>query len=349
VTKSQVGHNQGTPESKPVNGATANPATAGEWLVCEQTRLALAQLDQTLRAAITADDLQMRMMALDLIGRGGKRLRPAVLFLAASFGQSTATDLQPAAAAMELFHVASLYHDDVMDRAPRRRKGASVNQRWGNLAATLAGAYLFARGSMLLATLGNNANQLASRAALDLCAGQLQEVENAFNLELDEVTYMQIIERKTATLFETPCHLGALLSGTTTENIAALRAYGRHLGLAFQLADDALDLVGDVHKTGKGIGTDLREGVYSLPVLRALQTNNGNASMLPALLTRATLGEEEVRQAVQLVRDSGAVLEVRELAHSYSEQAQAALETLPDGPARQSLYHLADYAVARHS
>ena len=327
----------------------ASEETGTSWLVCEWTQAALARLDDTLRAAITADDLQMRMMALDLIGRGGKRLRPALLFLAGTFGEGKAADLQPAAAAMELLHVASLYHDDVMDRASRRRKGASANQRWGNLGATLAGAYLFARGSVLLATLGNSANQLASKAALDLCTGQLQEVENAFNLEQDEETYLQIIERKTATLFATPCHLGALLSGAPEEATAALAAYGRQLGLAFQLADDALDLVGDARETGKGVGTDLREGVYSLPVLFALRSSNGQATALGALLTRAALDEADVQQAVQLVRDSGAVAEALSLARRYGQRAQAALATLPDGPARQSLQRLADYAVRRSS
>jgi heptaprenyl diphosphate synthase len=329
---------------------TSEGASSGDsWLVCRQTQAALGRLDQTLLAAITADDLQMRMMALALIGRGGKRLRPALLFLAAAFGEAAEDDLQPAAAAMELFHVASLYHDDVMDRAPRRRQGASANRRWGNLGATLAGAYLFARGSVLLATLGNRANQIASEAALELCLGQLQEVENAFNLALDEASYLQIIRRKTATLFETPCRLGSLLSGASHEHTVALSSYGRKLGLAFQLADDALDLVGDARETGKGVGTDLREGVYSLPVLRALNAGDARSEALRTLLLRARMREEDVQQAIQLVRASGAVAEGLALARGYGRQAQEALAGVPQGPARESLLRLAHYAVARSS
>ena len=321
----------------------------GDWLVCERTRSALARLDKTLESAITAEDLQLRLMVLDLIGRGGKRLRPALLFLSATFGRFEGDRLQLAAAAMELYHVASLYHDDVMDRAPQRRKGASINHRWGNMAAAFAGTYLFARGSMLLATLGNTANQIASQASLELCSGQLQEVENAFNLDLSEEEHLQIISRKTGTLFETPSRLGAYLSRATTIHAQALANYGRHLGIAFQLADDALDLVGDPAETGKATGTDLREGVYSLPVLRSLQNDSGTGPALKAVLSKAYLEETDVQKALQLVRSGGTVAEVIGLAEHYRDKAQATLDGLPDGQARRSLLNLADFAVQRRA
>jgi heptaprenyl diphosphate synthase len=139
-----------------------------DWLVCEQTRLAAAQLGLFLRKAVTAEDVQIRVMALDLIERGGKRLRPSLLFLAATYGEFVQDPLMRAAAALELVHIASLYHDDVMDRAPMRRNGASVNARWGNALAALAGTYLFARASALLASLGDIPNQMASQASVEL-------------------------------------------------------------------------------------------------------------------------------------------------------------------------------------
>jgi len=308
--------------------------------------VALLALDDTLRAAAAAEDLQLRAMAQQLLARGGKRLRPALLFLAASFGPGGApVRLQAAAAALELFHVASLYHDDVMDRAPQRRHGASINARWGNQAATFAGTYLFARGSALLASLGRVPNRLASEAAVALCTGQLQEVENAYNSALSEADHLEILRRKTATLFELPCRLGAYLGQAPAAAAEALAAYGRHLGLAFQLADDALDLEGEAAETGKATHTDLREGVYSLAILRALQ--RPEAAGLPDLLRKADLAEADIAAAIRLARQAGGVAEALDVARAQAGQARAALATLPDTPARQSLIHLAEYATTR--
>jgi geranylgeranyl pyrophosphate synthase len=317
------------------------------WLDCERTRSALTRLDAALRDAVAAEEPQLRAMALHLIARGGKRLRPALLFLGAAFGRPAEESLLGVAAALELLHVASLYHDDVIDRALIRRSGLSANARWGNAAAAVAGTYLFARASALLASLGDLPNRLASQASVDLCAGQLQEVENAYNLELTEEEHLEILGRKTATLFELPCRLGAGLTGAAPAHSHALATYGRHLGLAFQLADDALDLVGQASELGKAMGTDLREGVYSLPVLRALRQEGAGGAPLRALLGQTRLRETEVRAARQLVRRSGAVGEALALAREYAGRAQAGLAALPDGPARRSLFRLADYAVSR--
>jgi heptaprenyl diphosphate synthase len=286
-------------------------------------------------------------MALHLITRAGKRLRPALLLVVAQFGDPDDPRLLRAAAAMELFHIASLYHDDVMDRAPVRRGETSANVRWGNGLATLAGAYLFARASALLASLGDEPNRLASQASVELCTGQLHEMENAYNLELTEAEHLDILARKTATLFELPSRLGAYLSGASPPHTAALAAYGRHLGLAFQLADNALDLTGQADRLGKATGTDLREGVYSLPVLHALRQDSMVGERLRALLGQAWLTEEDVRTGLELVQESGAVAEAWEAAREHASQAQQSLEALPEGPARRSLFRLAEYAIAR--
>jgi heptaprenyl diphosphate synthase len=321
----------------------------GDWLVCQRTRVALAQLDAVLQEAVGAENAQLREMVLHLITRGGKRLRPTLLFLGAAYGEFVEASLLPGAAALELIHVASLYHDDVMDRAPIRRGGMSINVRWGNALAALAGTYLFARASALLASLGDVPNQLASQASVNLCIGQLQETENAYNLELTEAEHLNILARKTATLFELPCHLGAYLSGTSPAYLTALATYGRHLGLAFQLADDALDLTGQVTQLGKATGTDLREGVYSLPVLRALRQGGTVGEQLQALLGQVQLTEDEVKMVLRLVWESGTVAEALDVAREYARRAQTALAVLPEGPARLSLSRLAEYAITRSS
>ncbi len=322
---------------------------AGDWLVCERTRTALAELDAVLHQQVQAEDLQLRAMALHLIERGGKRLRPALLLLATSFGQASPASALRAAAAMELLHVASLYHDDVMDRAPLRRRVASANATWGNQMAALAGTYLFARASAVLASLGDGPNRLFTGSAVELCAGQLQEVEHAYDLELDESDHLAILDRKTATLFELPCRLGGALGVARSDEVEALATYGRHLGRAFQLADDAMDLVGHEEDAGKATGVDLREGVYGLPVLRALRRQGVVGDHLRALLAQARLSPSDVHAALRLVRGSGAVVEALGVARDHAERAREALSALPDGPARRSLDGLAGYAITRVS
>jgi geranylgeranyl pyrophosphate synthase len=296
----------------------------------------------------SADDLQLRVMALELVARGGKRLRPALLLLTATVGNARDMDrLLPAAAALELIHVASLYHDDVMDRAPLRRGSPSVNARWGNTMATLAGTYLFARACAVLSMLGPEANRIVAEATAELCAGQVRELENAYNVQMEEALHFDILAKKTATLFELPCRLGALLSGADEEHLQAAAEYGRSLGVAFQLTDDALDLTGEVDETGKATGTDVREGIYSLAVLRTLRRNDAVAAELRLVLSRACLSNTEVLKARRLVRDTGAVSEALDEARAYAARALAAARELPVGPARMSLIQLASYAVER--
>jgi heptaprenyl diphosphate synthase len=312
----------------------------------ERTRATLQRLDEELAAVVTTPDLELRAAALYLLERSSKRLRPALLFLAAEHGAFSESDLLPVATALELLHVASLYHDDVMDRAPLRRGGPSANATWGNRLATVAGTYLLSLANAMLAGAEPMLMELTAQAAMEICVGQLQEVDHAFDLDLGEAEHLAIIGRKTATLFELPCRLGAMLAVLPSAMVDALADYGRHLGIAFQLADDALDLTGHPGRLGKAVTTDLREGIYSLPVLRAL-ADQDVGQQLRALLSRVRLDEEAVQAAVRLVRHSGAVDHAMEVARRYAAQAQAALDPLPPGSARRTLIRLADYAVAR--
>ena len=322
---------------------------SGGWLMHPQVTSSLARLDEVLSEAVSSEDPQLQQMALYLVARTGKRLRPALLFLAATFAKYKEEILLRAAAALELLHVASLYHDDVMDRAPLRRGEPSVNFRWGNASATLAGTFLFARATMLLSSLGELPNQLASNASCDLCTGQLKEVENAYNQELSDADHLDILKLKTGTLFELPCRLGAALSEAPAPVTEALAEYGRHLGLGFQLADDALDLVGEANRMGKATGTDLREGIYSLPVLWALRQANGDGEWLQERLRQARLSAAEEAEVIECIRESGGVEVALQLARGEVEKAKQALTVLPEGAARLSLAHLADFSITRHT
>jgi len=316
-----------------------------QWLVCPQVARSLGGLEDELRRAVGLPDGLTAEVAVHLIARGGKRLRPALLLLAGQFGSGEPERLTRAAVAMELLHVASLYHDDVMDRAATRRGAASANSLWGNLLAASGGTLLFARAIGLLASLGDEANRLASAASVRLCTGQLQEVENAYDVDIGEDDHLAILERKTATLFELPCRLGALLAGAPDETAHVLAQYARALGLAFQLTDDALDLSGDESILGKPTLADIREGVYSFPIIHALH-RNGNGG-LRSTLRKARLNEAELHDVVASVRRSGAVEAARRRAGEFARDAQQSLKALADTPARESLHRLADFAISR--
>jgi len=202
------------------------PQTPGDWLSCGRVRTLLARLEAELAGSCTAGDTQLRVMALHVIRRGGKRLRPALLMLSSMYGRADETRVLQAAVALELTHVASLYHDDVMDRASARRGDVSANARWGNPQASFAGTYLFSRAAEAWAALGDEANKLAARMSVRLCVGQLREVEYAWNPEMDDDAHLQVLEMKTASLFELPCRIGALLAGAQQLHADALARYG---------------------------------------------------------------------------------------------------------------------------
>lgn len=322
--------------------------TEPEWLASARTKEALALLPQRMESCVASTDVTLHAMATALLRRGGKRIRPALLLLAAEFGSTFQRErLLDAAAALELFHLASLYHDDVMDRAAFRRHGPSVNADWGAPAAVVAGTYLVARATRLLATVDDGSGREAATAMVQLCGGQLLESENAFHTGLPEPDHLGIITRKTATLFELPCRLGALLADAPEEAVDALTGYGRDLGIAFQIADDALDVRGTAETLGKRPLSDVREGVYTLSVLRLLGRPGPAAARLRELLAVLGPTDAEVAEVASLVIGSGAVEEVLAEARTRAVAAQERLSGLPGGPALESLLQLADHAVSR--
>lgn len=319
------------------------------WLVCPATQAALGRLDVALRHAVEPEHPRLREAASYLLTQEGKRLRPALVLLAGTLGTGAGDDvLMRAAVAVELLHVGSLYHDDVMDRADVRRRVPSANARWGNIPASVSGTYLFALAASQFSSFGPWANHLASEAAVKLSTGQVLEVEHAYDLELTEPELLDILRKKTATLFELPLRLGSFLAGASEEHVEVLAMYGRELGLAFQLADDALDFVGDGASMGKQTGRDLRAGVYRLPVLMALR-NADTGRQVRDLLERLEPSDEDLAAAADLIRQDGAVGETLAFARERAESAQSCLERLPDGPARLSLHRLAEHVVTRAS
>lgn len=315
------------------------------WLVCEDVADDLERVETCMRAAIHCADTFVEMLASYLVDAGGKRLRPALTLLAAQFGDPVRDDVVRIAAAVELLHIATLHHDDVADRATVRRGRASANQRWGNRASTFAGTYLFARATELFGGASAEVGRTVSRAVAELWEGETSQITGAYRLDLDEVAYLTIVMQKTATLYELPCRLGALIGTVPADHAAALVEFGRSLGVAFQLIDDVLDVVSDEQRLGKLTGSDLREGVYTLPVIYALSGGEPRSGRLRALLGHAPTSDREMDEIVDILHASGSISLALERSRHHGDRARAALAMLPPCTARDSLDLLADFVV----
>jgi heptaprenyl diphosphate synthase len=281
-----------------------------------------------------------------LLSAGGKRFRPMLVLLGGHFGDPTDPRLVPLAVSVELTHLASLYHDDVIDEADSRRGIPSVNARWDNTVAILAGDFLFARASAIAAELGTDVSRLLATTIGLVCEGQIREVQAAGRLEIDEAEYMAVIERKTASLIATSCQVGGLLSGAPAEVVQRLDRFGRALGLAFQLSDDIMDLVSDQSTLGKEPGVDLREGVLTLPLIIALRESE-HREELRRLLRSEQSEESDLRRVMEIVRGDGALGRARESVSREVGRALSEAERLPEGSARDALLHLAEYLAVR--
>lgn len=318
-----------------------------DWLVCSAVAKDIARLGPVLSRAVGDSDPRLAELAGHLLALGGKRLRPALLLLARGDEPADETALS-AAAAVELIHVASLYHDDIMDRSVIRRGAHSASARWGNGAATMAGTFLFARAQKLLRSVGHTAVERSASAAARLCTGQLREAENAFNLDLDIDEHLQILDEKTATLFMLAAELGAHLGGRSGEETAGLASYAASLGLAFQLFDDLLDWTGAAARLGKATGTDVRGGIYNLPLLTALAVGGGDGGALRLILMKREISDDDLARATAIVTVTG-IGPVRRRAEQLAGKAVAALAPIEKGPVRASLAALAHLAVRREA
>ncbi len=289
------------------------------WLVDD-----LLRVEDLLRS--TAADSTYELVSeasTHLIKAGGKRLRPALVLVTSRAGEPGRVETDRAAAAVELLHLASLYHDDVIDETAVRRGAPSVHSKWGNEVAILAGDFLFASGSLLGARAGNEVPAILARALADVCEGQIAETEWVGEMGRTPDHYLETIRRKTAALFRASCELGAVTAGADDSVRPALIAYGENLGLAFQIVDDILDLVGDPLVTGKTPGTDLREGVFTLPVLIGAERD-------PKLASELSAGRRDLAVVLPLLTASGAIDLAFDRAAGHVADARAALAELPD-------------------
>ncbi len=303
-------------------------------------------VEDALNKAVEADSDVLGTTAGYLLAAGGKRFRPMLVLLAGYFGDPTDPRLIPGAAAIELTHVATLYHDDVMDEAASRHGVASVNARWDNTIAILTGDFLFARSSELAADLGPDVCRLLAQTIAVLCDGQIRDVASAGDVDKTEEDHLEVIRRKTGVLIASSCRMGGMLSDAAPDDLETLGAFGESLGLAFQLSDDIMDITSTQLELGKEPGTDIREGVYTIPVLHALRNGPGRDE-LRRILAAGPPDGELLDRALEIVRAGGSIEHARAGVAAEVTRAIGLARRLPEGHAQHALVQLARFLGKR--
>ncbi|GIH64112.1 MULTISPECIES: polyprenyl synthetase family protein [Microbispora] len=306
----------------------------------------LAAVEKLLLSSVESEDAFVTQTSRHLIEAGGKRFRAMLVLLAAQFGNPDAPGVVPGAVVIELTHLATLYHDDVMDEAPVRRGSPSANARWDNTVAILTGDYLFAQASEILADLGSELIRIQARTFSRLVRGQIRETIGPAEGRDAIAHYISVLADKTGSLIATSGRFGAMLAGAPADVVERLADACEAIGVAWQLGDDLIDVAAPTADSGKTPGTDLREGVRTLPVLYALASDDPADSRLRTLLS-GPVAEEDVEEALTLLRANRAMDQAREELVRWTDRAKEALAGLPDIPARTALIALCDYVVER--
>ncbi|MBU6247184.1 MAG: polyprenyl synthetase family protein [Xanthomonadaceae bacterium] len=307
----------------------------------------MQRVDALIRHRLASDVVLINQIAEHIIASGGKRLRPMLHVLAAGAAGYRGDKHTKLAAIIEFIHTSTLLHDDVVDESDLRRGRKTANAVWGNAASVLVGDFLYSRSFQLMVELDDmRIMRILADTTNTIAEGEVLQLLNIGNADVDEAAYLAVIERKTAVLFAAATELGGLLGGLPDDQVAALRSYGMELGYAFQIADDLLDYVSDADTLGKNIGDDLAEGKPTLPLIYALQ----NASEEQARSLRHAIehgGLDSLDRIIAAIRDSGALERTHERALHHARAARAALAGLADSPHRDALLALADYSVER--
>ena len=310
----------------------------------------LAEVEERLREAVSHTDELADSVSRHLVEAGGKRVRPMLTALAAHLGDPARPEVLDAAVVVELTHLATLYHDDVMDSAPVRRGAPAAHAVWGNSVAILTGDLLFARASRIVAGLGPQAVRIQAATFERLCLGQLHETVGPPPSQDPLTHYLQVLADKTGSLIATSGRFGAMFGGCDKAVLDVLVDYGEKVGVAFQLADDVIDIVGDGSETGKTPGTDLREGVPTLPLLltrRASDGGDGEAADLLRVLDGDLDDDRVLAGAVDRLRAHPATHHARLEAQRWAADAVTALEPLPESDVRHALVAFAETVAAR--
>lgn len=306
----------------------------------------ITYVEHKLNAQLKCSQPLLQEAARHLLVAGGKRLRPVFVLLAGTLGTFDRERLSKVAVALELIHMATLVHDDVIDHAETRRGTPTVKSRFGNRMAMYTGDFIFAQAQDILSEVPDvRIHRILAHAIERMVVGEIEQIRDLFSLQQSLRQYLKRIRRKTALLIEMSCTLGAIAVGASEQNVLALRRYGYCTGMAFQIKDDILDFTASAERLGKPVGGDLRQGNITVPVLYALK-NNITAQRLAELISPEQT-ETDLTEAIDLVKTSGGIERAQSLAECYLEKAYSGLAGLPDGDTRAALFSLADFIGQR--
>jgi len=307
----------------------------------------MERVEARLRKVVRSSHPMLTEAASHLVEAGGKRVRPLLTLLSAQLGDGKRPEVIDAAVVVELTHLATLYHDDVMDEAPVRRGAASANTRWTNTVAILTGDYLFARASDLTAGLGTEATHLQARTFARLVEGQIAETAGPPDGADAVAHHLKVLADKTASLLSTSARLGAMTAGLDDKTVELVAEFGEVFGVAFQLSDDLIDVLSESEQSGKTPGTDLREGIDTLPVLLVRASDDPASILLARLLGGDLTSDAALAEALRQLRAHPAMDQAREVLQSYADRARDVVHQLPEGQTREAFLALTDFVLAR--
>lgn len=307
----------------------------------------LRQVENAIEGALATSDELLADVSTHLLHAGGKRIRPALVLLTSKFPGAELERVVPVAVAVELLHMATLVHDDVVDKASVRRGQPTVNAKWSNQVSVLTGDYLFAKSFTILSETGNpRVVGIMANVVLEMSQGELAQMSSYFNVNQTEAQYYKRIAQKTGYLIAEACRLGGVMGGASEKQIQALYDYGMGVGLSFQIADDLLDFHGTAARVGKPVAGDLKEGILTLPVLHALQ-NSPHAEELRQMIATENISDTDVERAKAIMDEAGSFAYAQEQANRHIAKAVDQLKHVPDLATRSGLQVLADFVINR--
>ena len=307
------------------------------------------QVNELILEQLSSDVPLVVKIGQHIIESGGKRMRPLLVLLASKSLSYDKQDHALLAAIIEFLHTATLLHDDVVDTSDLRRGKATANAKWGNAPSVLVGDFLYSRAFEMMVQLGSlKIMDILSKSTRVIAEGEVMQLMNVKNPNVSEAQYMEVIQGKTAMLFEVSSQSGAILAGASSEQEEALRLYGHHTGMAFQLVDDVLDYVGNAEELGKNVGDDLAEGKPTLPLIYTMQNGSDEQVQMIRQAIRKG-GTENLAEIIEIVQACGAIDYTNQKAREHVDAAKAAISVLPDTPAKQALSALAELALSRNS
>lgn len=309
----------------------------------------LSNIEKELEDAVAARHPDLRKASLHLLKAGGKRIRPVFVLLSAQFGNYSTDEIKKVAVALELIHMASLVHDDVIDDAELRRGRQTIKSKWDNRIAMYTGDYMFSSALEMITEIDNpQVHRALSDAMVEMTLGEIEQIRDLFDWDQNLRNYLRRVKRKTALLIAVSCRLGSAAAQVEASVVNRLYQFGYYVGMSFQITDDILDFIGDEEQLGKPAGGDLKQGNVTLPLLYALRDKTRRTEMI-SFLQSPSVDEDQWQDVLRLVIESGGIEFSRRLSTRYLEKAYKTLALLPGSEARRSLYEVADYIGRRKS